>query len=178
MDQNPDNDKVRDLQEKVLADVRKLRKIDLGILEAEILGSLIDGRKNISELVEHIYGISPSGEGYNASRLRVRRALRHLEKRGIVSTQILGRDKPYRITQHGIGVLANISPDVEVDKVLARLEVVAIVSTMLVGLMMWMISRGVIVEIDFNISQVLFAAFFTLFGLSLGALIRVLRRYL
>jgi len=34
--------------------------------------------------------------------------MRELEARGIVSAPILGRDKPYRLTEHGLGLLLGV----------------------------------------------------------------------
>ncbi len=172
------DDRVRDLRDRVLADVRKLRSLDLSILEAEILDSLIGGRKNISELVEYIYHERPSDVGFNASRLKVRRALRELERRGIVSTRLFGRDKPYRITRHGVAILASISPDMGRYRAVHPVELGLVGVATLVGLLMWLNSHGFLGERGWGSSQGLFAVFFTLFGLSLGVLIHVIRRFI
>ena len=50
-------DKVEDLRNRALSGVRRLRHLELDILEAEILDGLMDGRKNAVELVAHMYGL-------------------------------------------------------------------------------------------------------------------------
>ncbi len=77
-------------------------------LEADILERLIDGKRTITELVSIIYGTQRDGEEFFAHYMKTKRAARSLAARGIVATNLFGRDRPYRLTPHGIERLAEI----------------------------------------------------------------------
>ena len=67
-------------------------------LHAEILSSLVHGRRTASELTEKIYGVTRESEDYRAYYMKVLRATRTLQRHGYVSTRLFGRDKPYKLT--------------------------------------------------------------------------------
>lgn len=161
---------------RVVVDARSLRKLQLSVLETEILDGLINGRKNAVELVEHIYGMKWDDPGHNAVYLKVCRGLRALERRGLVSTRLFGRDKPYRITPHGLGVLANIFPDADVPKVVSFPELAVILATTVSGLITLLDARGIVDISNWVPSLFIFGLFCSLFGYSVSVLTRVLRR--
>lgn len=97
--------RIDEVGQRLLADIGKLRRLEVSILEAEILRRLTDGRKTAFELIDAIYGLRRGDKGFNSARLKVRRALRSLERRGFVSTNLFGREKPYRLTRYGVAVL-------------------------------------------------------------------------
>ncbi len=98
-------------------DLRRLDRVvrdleALGVepgVEIEIVRALLRGRRTVPELVETIYDLDHSSEDFHAHYMRVWRSVRELEARGIVSAPILGRDKAYRLTGHGLGLLLGIS---------------------------------------------------------------------
>lgn len=175
---DPVEEKIRHLHEKTLACVRKLRAMDLTMLEAEIMDRLMDGRRTAVELVLEIYGVSRGDPSYGASCNRVRRALRSLENRGFVSTNLFGRDKPYGLTHHGVAMLASISPMTGEAKALPMWCGLVFASTLLAGLVMFAASNGLLGALSGWAIYCLVAVFFALFGFSLAVLILLGRRVL
>lgn len=97
------------LKTRVHEGVSRLKGLDIGDeLEVEILARLVDGRKSAAEIVMLAYGLRKGDEGFKSSYSRVGRAIRRLESKGLVSRKLLGRDKPYRLTQLAITNLASI----------------------------------------------------------------------
>lgn len=74
---------------------------------------LLRGRRTISELAELIFTTEPSSSDFHSCYVRAWRAVRELEAKGLVSTPVLGKDKAYRLTRHGLGVLMDISENHE-----------------------------------------------------------------
>jgi len=146
------------------------------MLDAEILDRLIDGKRTIAELVNEIYGLRRGNEGYESHCKRVRRATQSLERKGLVSTQIFGRDKPYRLTRHGVAVLASISKDVGEPRIIGRGELSVVLFALIVGSLMFAATRQGIGGVPGAFLSFIFALFFTLLGFSLGVLLRVVRR--
>ena len=100
---------VEKLRHKVRNGVSKLKGLDIGDeLAVEIMAQLVEGRRTVSEVVERTYGLCVSDEGFHSSYNRVSREIRRLESKGLVSRKLLGRDKPYRLTQLAIANLARI----------------------------------------------------------------------
>jgi hypothetical protein len=176
MDHGMSDDKGEDLRNRALSGVRRLRHLELDILEAEILDGLMDGRKNAVELVAHVYGLQRGRQGFRASYLRVCRALRGLESRGLVSTRLFGRDKPYRLTQHGVAVLASIVPEMDQPRILARGDLLLLLITGIVGVALFLYSRGLLTAPEWGPALLLFAVFFILVGISMTLIARVIRR--
>lgn len=109
----PDNieniENIEKLQQKVRDGVSRLKGLDIGDeLAVEIMAQLVEGRRTVSEMVERTYGLRVSDEGFSSSYNRVSREIRRLESKGLVSRKLLGRDKPYRLTQLAIANLARI----------------------------------------------------------------------
>jgi len=175
---DPVEEKIRRLHERTTSCVRRLRAMDFTMLEAEIMDRLMDGRRTAVELVVEIYGLSRGDASYAASCNRVRRALRSLENRGFVSTNLFGRDKPYRLTRHGVAVLASISPLMREPKVLPVWCGLVFASTILAGLAMFAASNGLLGNLSGWGIYSLVAVFFALFGFSLAVLILLGRRVL
>lgn len=97
---------VEDIRPHLRGSIRVLD--DLGYaseLEREILRRLIEGRRTTTELVELIYGTPRDEDGFHADYMKARRAVRRLENKGFVTTNLLGRDKPYRLTTYGLETL-------------------------------------------------------------------------
>ncbi len=88
--------------------IKKFRELRLGMLEVEVLARLVDGRRTVNELVLEIYGTWKDRSGFVADYNRVRRALKNLERRGLVSAPLLSKEKLYRLTQYGVASLTRI----------------------------------------------------------------------
>jgi DNA-binding PadR family transcriptional regulator len=159
------------LRQRVLTSVRKLRSIDLNMLQIEIIDRLMDGRRTATELVVEIHEIERSQKEYEARYVAIRRELKDLERRGYVSTEMLGRDKPYRLTRHGIAVLSSILPEAERPRILYRSETALLAATVVAGAALLFLGKsGEIV------AYAAFAVFFALVGASASAFVRILRR--
>jgi DNA-binding PadR family transcriptional regulator len=170
------DDRTKEIQRRTLASVRRLRYLDLSPLEAEILDRLIDGRRTAVELVGEIYGLGRGDESYDASCVRVRRALRRLERRGLASTRIFGRDRPYRVTRHGVAVLASIAPEMGEPRILGWPRIALLAATALCGLVMVSSTRVFEGCLGDWGELALFASFFFLSGLSVSVLVDGIRR--
>jgi hypothetical protein len=55
-----------------------------------------------------LYSLRPGDDGYNTQYTRLRREVGDLEARGFVSRRLLGRDRPYRLTQLAVAKLTKI----------------------------------------------------------------------
>jgi DNA-binding transcriptional ArsR family regulator len=100
---------VNDLHGRVKDGVSRLKGLDIGDeLAVEILSHLVEGRKSVAEITEHIYGLTSKDEGYNSSYSRVRREIRRLESKGLVSRPLFGGNRPFRLTDLALINLARI----------------------------------------------------------------------
>lgn len=108
-------------------------------LQAEILVQLMDGNRTMAELTLSIFHSDYRQDSFQTYRNRVRRAVRNLEKRGLVSKKrILGRDKPYGLTHHGVAKVASIVPDMPEPMIFGRKDLVLLVLTILAGFAAWL----------------------------------------
>jgi hypothetical protein len=69
-------------------------------LETAVLENLAERRKTTEELVELIYLVTKEQESYPTYYMRVRRAAKKLQSRGLISAPLFGQTKPYRMTKH------------------------------------------------------------------------------
>jgi len=112
-------------------------------LEAEVFRQLVRGRRTISELVELVFGAGPSSPGFHAYYVRTWRAVRGMESRGLVSAPLLGKDKVYRLTTHGLRALLNLSEDTGRYRqgILSRTDYALFAATVVLGVMTYLLSR-------------------------------------
>jgi hypothetical protein len=96
------------LADGLIHSIKEFRELKLGMLEVEVLARLVDGRRTSNELVLEIYGTGKDRSDFAADYNRVRRAVKNLERKGLVSTPFFSKEKPYRLTQHGIAQLTRI----------------------------------------------------------------------
>ncbi len=159
------------LRERVLSSVKKLRHIDLDMLQVEIIDRLIEGRRTATELVIEIYEIEAKNSEYQARYAAVRRGLKGLERRGYTSTNLFGRDRPYRLTRYGVATLCSILPETKKAKILEKWEIAILGSTAIAAAILLLVrhSQGFILFPTF-------AVFFTLLGLSIPTFAGVLRK--
>lgn len=145
--------------------------MDLTMLQTEIVDRLMDGRRTPTELVEQIFDTWRGDPDFEARYAAVRREIKSLENRGYVSTTLFGRDKPYKLTPHGIALLTSILPQDEKPRILGRWDLASFTSTALAGVAL-LLSR----QYDGLPVFLLFALFFVLLGISLSSFVRILRK--
>jgi len=156
--------------------VSKLQGLDVGDeFQVLVLSELVDGSRTISELVESIYGVNRSEEGFGSAYTRVRRTIKRLESRGLVSTRMFGKEKPYRLTGLAVMNLARIGGKIPQVGIISKNDLVIYIATILlafpvVGLGLgWLSLRDPFVIL-------LFACFFYLLGISTSKVIRTIMR--
>jgi len=116
-----------DLLDELAASTRRMRSLDLSPLQAEIVRQLMDGKRTLSEVALTIYGVRYGDDSYEAHYSRLRRAVAGLEKRGIVARAgLLGRGKPYHLTQFGVASLANIDPGMDKPGMVHTLDILVL----------------------------------------------------
>lgn len=140
------------------------------LLQVEVLLELLNGSRTVSELVSAIYGVADGDQGFKTSYTRVSRAAAELRSRGFLSRRLLGKEKPYHITQLAVARLSSfegIRGGSRTD-VLPRGDLTLYVSSLSLGLVSVVAGRGIITgalaEVDF-----LYLVIFSLFLLATGA---------
>ena len=113
-------------------------------VEIEIVRALLRGRRTVPELVEMIFNIDNSSAEFHAYYMRIWRSVRELEAKGLVSGPILGRDKAYRLTGYGLGVLLGlISKGEDRPKgIFLEVEIALFVLTFAIGILMVLVPVG------------------------------------
>jgi hypothetical protein len=165
------------LADDLISSIKEFRELNLGMLEVEVLARLVDGRRTNNELVLEIYGTGKDRSDFTADYNRVRRALKNLERKGLVSTPLLSKEKPYRLTQHGIASLTRIGgtkwPKPRIipvkDRVLYASSIIFAVATVAV-------SRGEVLSHPFD--SILASVFLVTVGGSLVRMLETIRRVL
>ena len=121
---------VDDLKGKVKEGITKLKGLEIGDeLAVEILSQLVEGKKTPAEIVERVYGLQNPDEGFISSYGRVWREIRRLEGKGLVSRNLFGKDKPYRLTQLAIINLARIGGEEQQRSVIPSIDLVPYLGT-------------------------------------------------
>jgi hypothetical protein len=86
---------IDELQHRVRAGISNLKGLDIGDeLGVEILSQLVKGRRTSSEITTFVYGQKRGDDGFESSYSRVRREIRKLESKGLISRNLFGRDRP------------------------------------------------------------------------------------
>lgn len=112
-----------------------LKKLGIeSFLEVELLTALSKGRRTVAELVQELYNVERSNPAYASYYDRVRRGCRRLESKGLVSRRIFGRDKPYRLTEHGILAMNRARMGQVSQRVLNSMDAALYLATILFGL--------------------------------------------
>lgn len=124
------SDNIDDLKRRIKKGVSKLKGLELGDeLGVEVLAQLVDGKRTASEIVEQVYGITSSDEGFTSSYGKVRREIRKLESKGLVSRRLFGNEKPYGLTDLAVINLARIGGGGKQVSVLPRKDIILYVLT-------------------------------------------------
>ncbi len=131
----PESGSAEDIRNSLRGSVKVLADLGFGSeLQREILRRLIEGRRTITEVVELIFHTSRSDAGFHADFMKVSRAMRRLENRGFVATNIFGRDKPYRLTTHALETLYYLGQPGEArQRLVQKRDVTVYVSTLMAG---------------------------------------------
>jgi len=170
-------DGIEDLRIKVKEGVSKLRGLEVGNeLSVEILSRLAEGRRTASELVEEIYQVRSSDEGFYSSYARVRREIRRLESKGLVSTNVLGRNRPYRLTDLAVINLARIGGESKQMPVLPPIDILIYLATAASLIPLLFGSMGRFIDPSEMVTLGLFGLFCLLLGASLTRFFQTLRR--
>ena len=101
-----DSENIEEFRRRVKNGVSNLKGLEIADeLSVEIISQLVEAKKTSSEMTTLIYGLRRGDEGFESSYGKIRREIRILESKGLVSRKLFGRDKPYKITE-----LATIPP--------------------------------------------------------------------
>ncbi len=171
-----DSDNIDDLKRRVRSGVSKLRGLEVGDdLGLEVLAQLVDGKKTASEIVEQVYGIISTDEGFASSYGKVRREIRKLESKGLVSRRLFGNEKPYSLTDLAIINLARIGGEGKQIPVLPRKDIAlyALTGVIAIPVVLSNIDYIQLTELG-TIGLLIF--FCVLFGISLCRFFEALRR--
>lgn len=111
---SPTGAKGKEVRDRLRTAVKSLDQVPIkSELEAEIIGRLIDAKLTVSELVHILYGAQRQDGEFFAYYMKVKRAMKSLAARGLVTTKLFGRDKPYALTAYGVQALADIGGGIE-----------------------------------------------------------------
>jgi hypothetical protein len=169
-------DEFEKLRTRVREGVYRLRGLDTGDeLGVEILAQLVDGRKSAAEIVLLVYGLRKGDEGFKSCYTRVARGIRKLESKGLVSRKLMGRDKPYRLTQLAIANLARIGGEEQQLPVLPWYDAAVYLATLGLTAAVGVQSLGWI-QLPETPTIGLSALLCMLLGASICELVRTLRR--
>ena len=113
---------------------KNLASLGLREVEIEIFRHLLRGRRSVPELVELIFSTDRGSEHFHSQYMKLWRAIREMEARGLVSAPILGRDKSYHLTRHGYAVLGSMG-QLDSSGVLSRTDLLLFSLTVLIGLL-------------------------------------------
>ncbi len=164
-------DAFRELRERInssLSDLVRAQFTDL--LQVEILLELLNGRRTVAELVAAIYEVGDRDPGFKTYYTKVSRSTSELRSRGLLSRSLLGREKPYHITQLAVarmssfeGVKASSRGDV-----VPREDLVLYVSSLALGLVSVVAGRGILTGTLEEV-ELLYLVIFSIFLLATGA---------
>jgi DNA-binding transcriptional ArsR family regulator len=158
--------------------VSKLKGIEIGDeLAIEILAQLVEGKRTVAEIVERTYGLNVNDEGFHSSYSKVRRVVRRLESKGLISRKLLGRDKPYRLTQHAVANLARIGGEEQQLSLFPRFDIAVYLLTTVAAIPVASHSLGW-VELGETITIGLLPTFCFLLGISFYGAVRMMRKVL
>ncbi len=99
-----------DLESRMNRSTRQLMRAQLSSMcQVSIVKELLSGERTLAELVQGVYGLTSTDEGYLTCYTRVRREVGDLESKGFVSRRMLGKNRPYRLTQLAVAKLTKMA---------------------------------------------------------------------
>ncbi len=128
-----------------------------------------------AELTERIYGLTSNDEGYNSCYSRIRRKIRSLESKGLVSRSLFGNNKPFRLTELAIINLAKIGGKEKQLNVIPRVDLVVYIFTIALAIPVFLLSACLIDMAELSIIG-MFRCFCFLLGLSFCRIVQSVRR--
>jgi hypothetical protein len=157
--------------------VRSLKDLALvSELQTEVLRHLVDGPRTVPELVFLIYEVGREDSEFSIYYMRIRRSIRKLENKALVSTKIFGRDKPYRLTRYAVENLYYVGRPNSPETLLSRVDLAIYSAALILGsgtlFLVW--SSPSVPEPTWIIISS--GAFTYLLGLATSRIIRSLRR--
>ena len=133
-----DDQRIDELLGQVSRTARKLSHLRLNTVQVEILRELMSGQRTISELTLGVYKSRYTDEGYETYHSRIIRAVKSLERRGYISKKrLLGRDRPYGLTRHGVACIASIAPKMAEPRVPHPADAALFFATAVAALAAW-----------------------------------------
>ena len=173
-----DSDNINDLKRNVVNGISKLRGLDISDeLTIAILAQLVEGKKSAAEIVERTYGIGNSEEGFQSCYGRVRREIRRLESKGLVSRALFGKEKPYRLTQLAIINLAKIGGEEQQLPIIPKTDLAAYLVTLALSVPTASHALGLF-ELTESWTIGLFGCFCFFLGISVYGSVHMIRRVL
>jgi hypothetical protein len=161
--------------EELRRTLRQLRSLEIATpLQMEVIEKLVEGRRNLPELVELIYHESTGDAGYKPHYMKVKRAAEHLKSRGLVSTNLFGKNKPYRLTRYAVEMLTPIAGEPVRYRLFPAKDALSYLSTILFLIITVFISRNPV--IDPSIILVMGWACCVFIGISLCRFLEMVRR--
>jgi len=165
-------------EKRVRRGVSQLRGLDIADeLQVEIVSELIERKLTGVEIVQRVYGLGRYEEGFNSCYTRTRRALKRLESKGLVATSVLGKEKPYRLTDIAAINLARIGGEREQTGIVSRSDLLFYLATFVLAAPIASIGAGLWRPEDPWIAG-LYACFFYLLGVSTSRVTQAVRRVL
>ena len=123
-----------DSMAQALRTTRKLVHLKLTPVQAEVLGELMNGNRTMSELTLTIYNMRYTDEKFEAYHSRIKRAVKKLERNGLISKKrLLGRNKPYGLTHHGMAKIVAITPEIGNPVVVHKWDILLFPAVILAG---------------------------------------------
>jgi len=168
-----------DDSKKLLRDsVRSLRDLALvSEIQTEIMRHLVEGPRTVPELVALIFGTGRNGLGFPACYMKIKRSIRKLENKALVSTNLLGRDKPYRLTRFAVEKLYCVGrPGMEPEGLVPKKDLVLYTATLLCGVTAILLTWASPTPPEPGWILVSTGAFLYLLGLATSRILRGMRR--
>ncbi len=144
-----------------------------GGIQTEIISELVSEPHTIREIVNLLYDRDRDDAGFETYYMRVRRALKFLEAKGLVSSSLFGKEKTYRLTRHGVLSISSIAAGVEPPKVLSKIDLLLLVTTFFLGLLTYLGSGSPQLVPDIP-SGTLSDVFLVVLGISFGRVLSIL----
>jgi hypothetical protein len=163
-------------RKKVFRAVEDLKQLDVSdLLQAEIIGKLLTGRRTVAELVEEIYGQRKGGTGFMSAYSKTRRSIRELESKGYVTTTIFGKNKPYRLTKYAISRLSDFETPAHKASLVPRKDLfLYILTSVLAALALAVVYENIGLE-GLSLAS-FYAIFFILVGISITRLLETITK--
>ena len=139
-------------------------------IETEIMRELVRGRRTTRELVDVIYSEDSEASTFESYYAKIRRALKNLHSKGLITSSLFGREKVYRLTRHGDRTLISVAVGYPQPRLLGNESIALFSVTSILGLLS-------IVGVKFigNLSPLVSTIFFILLGASLFQAVLIIR---